>query len=117
MAKRNRERPVLPSADELQTILLAQRDAFRQKFGREPGPDDPVFFDPAADRPAPMNDEVVDQWLLEALQKAGVDRALIHAYQKTGRLVTVDNKRFLTKRELKEWTDAVLEWRRRHGGP
>jgi hypothetical protein len=24
---------------------------FRQKFGRDPGPDDPVFFDPEKDTP------------------------------------------------------------------
>lgn len=34
------------------------------KFGREPGPDDPVFFDPEADTPVPLEltglmDEVV----------------------------------------------------------
>jgi hypothetical protein len=31
--------------------LAGLREAFRVKFGREPGPDDPVFFDPEADDP------------------------------------------------------------------
>jgi hypothetical protein len=31
--------------------LLEQRKAFIEKFGREPGPTDPVFFDPAKTSP------------------------------------------------------------------
>lgn len=32
-------------------LLEEHRQAFREKFGREPGPGDPVFFDPDADEP------------------------------------------------------------------
>jgi hypothetical protein len=33
--------------DTLQQLMLrAQLEAFRKKFGRDPGPGDPVFFDP-----------------------------------------------------------------------
>jgi hypothetical protein len=38
-------------------ILDLQLQAFRTKFGREPGPDDPVFFDPEADEPRPLDRE------------------------------------------------------------
>jgi hypothetical protein len=37
--------------------LEEQRKLFRAKFGREPGPDDPVFFNPDADVPEPLTAE------------------------------------------------------------
>jgi hypothetical protein len=30
-------------------MMQQQLQAFREKFGREPGPEDPIFFDPDAD--------------------------------------------------------------------
>jgi hypothetical protein len=97
-------------------IIEAQRQRFIEKFGRDWGPDDPIFFDPSADEPRPMIDEVLDQHLLEAMHKAGIRPAMIYAYQKTGRLVTYENRKHLTKAELKEWNDAVDEWYEIHGG-
>jgi hypothetical protein len=44
---------------ELGGALESQLDRFRQKFGREPGADDPVFFDPDADTPVAMNPDTV----------------------------------------------------------
>lgn len=89
---------------------------FEEKFGRPPGSDDPIFFDPAADEPRPMIDEVIDQHMLEAMHKAKTHPAIIHAYQTTGRLVTKGNRKNLTKTQLREWTDAIAEWHRTHDG-
>jgi len=36
---------VVPMTPLVHQALLEQRNAFIEKFGREPGPDDPVFFD------------------------------------------------------------------------
>jgi hypothetical protein len=94
-------------------VLEDQRRKFIQKFGRDPGPGDPVFFDPRADTPQPLKIEEKDERKILALMtKAGIDPALIHAYQKTGRLVTEENKRFLTEEELSEWYAAVEEGKR-----
>ena len=41
--------------------LKEQFRRFEEKFGHPPGPDDPIFFDPAADEPRPIIDEVIDQ--------------------------------------------------------
>ena len=49
-------------------ILRQQLDAFRKKFGREPGPGDPVFFDPDAHEPTPTRD--IQQDVLAAMEKA-----------------------------------------------
>jgi hypothetical protein len=49
------------TADSLvmQEAFEANLQAFREKFGRDPGPDDPVFFDPDADEPTPLG---TDGW-------------------------------------------------------
>jgi len=118
-SKKPPERPSykrIPLSPELAKGIQEQFQWFTEKFGRPPGPDDPVFFDPSADEPRPIIDEVVDQHMLEAMHKAGVRPALIYAYQKTGRLVTRENRTYLTRAELKEWNDAVDEWKRVQGG-
>ena len=38
-----------PLSGDPTDILREQREAFRKKFGRDPGPNDPIFFDPEAD--------------------------------------------------------------------
>ncbi len=70
-------------------LLEKQRDMFREKFGREPGPEDPVFFDPEADQPAVMSKEKRDRmaalveefggteyskWMAAAKMRAGMAR-------------------------------------------
>lgn len=42
---------------ELKAALDENRQAFIEKFGREPRDDDPVFFDPDADEPVPISAE------------------------------------------------------------
>jgi hypothetical protein len=105
--------PVTPDTAE---ELKEQFRKFKEKFGRPPAPDEPIFFDPAADEPRPMIDEVIDQHILEAMHQAKIHPATIHAYQTTGRLVTKENRKNLTKAQLREWTDAIAEWHRTHDG-
>jgi len=67
---------------QLEESLRRQRAAFIGKFGREPGPDDPIFFDPNADEPTPLGAVTEsDIWedMLAAAEQAGIDPALIHA--------------------------------------
>jgi HEPN domain-containing protein len=47
--------------EDERVALEEQLEAFREKFGREPEPEDPVFFDPEADRPTAMSKEKVDR--------------------------------------------------------
>jgi hypothetical protein len=67
-------------------MLLAQREAFRKKFGRDPGPSDPVFFDPDADQPTPISWVHLEAQRLEAMRKSGAPPQFVYAYQKTGLL-------------------------------
>ena len=62
----------IPLSPELAKGIQKQLQRFTEKFRRPPGPDDPVFFDPSANEPRPIIDEVVDQHMLEAIHKARI---------------------------------------------
>jgi hypothetical protein len=100
-------------SEELAQAMNQQLQMFRQKFGRDPGPEDPIFFDPDADTPVPMPIEKIGAEWNEVLQKAGelgMDPAIIYAMRKTGRMVTEQNMQYLEPEELQEWEDAVVEY-------
>ena len=105
----------LPIGPEDEVALREQRDAFIAKFGREPGPRDPIFFDPNSDVPRPLQqssiDEVMDVFV-QAAATAGIDPVLVYAMKKTGRIVTAENRQFLSDDDLREWEAAVAEARK-----
>ena len=65
--------------------LHEQKKAFMEKFGREPGPDDPVFFDPDKDVPTPIGRDQLDTGLEKAIRDAGFDAAKTDAIRKLPR--------------------------------
>src|SRR5262249_19251205 len=71
----------IPMSQEMVDLLEEQRQKFVQKYGREPGPNDPVFFD----MPHP---EQVEHLTVQAMKQAGIDPALIYACEQTGRPLT-----------------------------
>lgn len=89
---------------EMADLLEIQRQKFIDKYGREPGPNDPIFFD------IPSEAEL-EKATIEMLEKAGVSDEYIYAYKKTGRLVTEQNRNKLTDLELKEWDEAIAEYK------
>ena len=60
---------------ELAQMLQENRDRFIEKFGRKPGPKDPLFFDPDSDSPEPVpyTEDRLRQLLTDACKKAGFD--------------------------------------------
>jgi hypothetical protein len=62
--------------------LIEQRKAFIDKFGREPGSTDPVFFDPYKDVPTPLSGGRLESDLESALRDSGTDRAKAQAILK-----------------------------------
>ena len=54
-------------------IFQVQLELFRKKFGRDPGHQDPVFFDPACDVPMPILKAELKESLRRACEKSGVD--------------------------------------------
>lgn len=100
----------VPLSPEMMEALKEQRERFKAKFGRDPGPNDSVFFDPDADEPREYPSERMEEEWIRAMTAAGTSPELIYAYKKTGRMVTEDNKKFLTTEELAEWHAALEEY-------
>jgi hypothetical protein len=97
-----------PLSDEMKAVLDAQRQKFIEKYGREPGPHDPVFFDMP-----PL--EHVEHEVVQAMQAAGLDPAYVYAYEKTGLLVTEQNQHLIPEQDLDEWETAIREYEAKHG--
>ena len=97
----------VPLSAEMASLLEEQQEKFRQHFGRDPGPDDLLFFD------APPLEQVEHQ-IVQAMRRAGLDPAFIHAFEQTGLLVSEDNRYLILDRDLQEWDAAVADYRRRH---
>jgi hypothetical protein len=91
---------------ELEGALAKQREKFIAKFGREPGPDDPIFFD--------LDEEAMRRDTVAAMRAAGIRPALIYAHERTGLLVTSENRHLIPEADLDEWEDAVAEYYELH---
>ena len=105
--RRMRSVPITPEVAE---VLESQKARFREQFGRDPGPDDPVFFDPDASEPQPLDLEQVQAEFTEAMARAGIDPAKIYAYRRTDLIVTEDNYHLLTEEQRREWEAALAEY-------
>jgi hypothetical protein len=75
-------RGVVRMTPRVHEALLDQRKAFIDKFGREPGPGDPVFFDPDKDVPTPIGPERMNADLEKALRDSGIDPEKAEAFRK-----------------------------------
>ena len=93
-----------------QEILESLREAFEEKFGRPPGPNDPLFFDPNADEPQNLSLEKFDKDVLEAMKASGVPPQIIYAFKKTGRLLSADLIATYPPESVLEWEAAIDEY-------
>lgn len=93
-----------------QKILKQQLKAFRKKFGREPGPGEPIFFDPEADTPTPLNEQRFRDGTIEAMKLAGVQPQIIYAFMKTGLLLREDLVPTYPPEAVAEWEAAIDEY-------
>jgi hypothetical protein len=94
--------------------MKKQLKAFRKKFHRDPGPYDPIFFDPDADSQQPPSEANVAAMfteMIDAAKEADISPAYIYAMRKTGRMVTERNKHFLSAEDLAEWVAAIEEFK------
>jgi hypothetical protein len=64
---------VIKMDKELHDAIRQQLGSFKEKFGREAGPDDPLFFDPDCDVPTALSESKLRKELSEAARKAGLD--------------------------------------------
>jgi hypothetical protein len=87
---------------EFEQVVEAQREKFKANFGREPGPDDKLFFD--------VDEQQLRQQAVAAMKKAGIRPALIYAYEKTGLLVTEANQHLIADKDLAEYNEAIAQY-------
>ena len=97
----------IPMTDELADVIEEQKRKFVKKHGREPGPGDNLFFDMP-----PL--EHTEHFMVEAMKQAGLDPAVIYAFEKTGLIVTEANEHLISDKDRAEWKAAVLEYRAKH---
>ena len=112
MPKRNITKRVrkIKLTSELQDAMQRQFQAFREKFGRDPGPEDPVFFDADSTTPAPIPLETLNVEIAAVMTKARISPALIYAYRRTGLIVTEENYRLLSPTDRVAWDLAIEEY-------
>lgn len=105
----------MPISKELAMMFHTLMDAFREKFGRDPGPGDPLFFDPEEDEPRPI--QIGPDFYEQAeamLAETGLDPAFLYAFRHTRVLVTRENRAYMDPRLVAAWDAAVTEYRTRH---
>jgi hypothetical protein len=93
---------------EVQKAIEAQLKAFRQKFGRDPRPGEPLIFDPDAPEPTPYPENRMVAELVEAMQKAGTPPEIIYAFKKTGLFLIESSP--ASPRDRNEWNNAIAEY-------
>jgi hypothetical protein len=90
--------------------LMAIYLAFSHKFGRPPCGNDPVFFDPGADRPHSLPSGGTQRLLLEAMLENGTAPQLVYAFCLTGFAVSDKNRTDLSPDRLSKWDTAIKEY-------
>ncbi|MFI6098148.1 hypothetical protein ACIA8G_21520 [Lentzea sp. NPDC051213] len=98
---------------QISGALQHQLETFREKFGREPGPEDPIFFDPDAVDPTPLPADSLSRELdrlVATADEIGVPPALIKAFRALGYLVTEENRHLFSAAEIEAWRETVEKY-------
>ena len=111
-SRTKREARTVPLDAKSHTAIREQLEAFRKKFGREAGPDDPIFFDPDSDTPKPISEDLIRREMAAAMAEAGIAPEKIYAANKTGMLPTADYLHLWSEADMAEWEAAIEEYRK-----
>jgi len=95
---------------EMEKVLRQQRKRFIKKFGREPGPDDPIFFDEDSSNPVSISPEQLRSETLKAMLAAGTPPHFVYAYQKTGFIVSEAGYKNMSPEDRAEYDAAIAEY-------
>jgi hypothetical protein len=102
------------AAQELREALEEQRERFRQQFGREMEPDDPLFWDPDSAEPTPITEGQMRKDLQEwagNVAAAGLDPAPALAMRDLGYMVMEETQHLFSLAELDAFNEAVEYYR------
>jgi hypothetical protein len=103
----------IPIPPALQGMLTEQRQMFTEKFGRPPGPDDPLFFDPEQETPRPMwmSQEKYVAELLELIDLIGqLTPAREFAIRRCGFVASTHSWPHLPIDKQRDWKAALYEY-------
>jgi hypothetical protein len=107
--KRNRKRrSAKKRSNEMDRLERDQLKAFKAKFGRDPLPGEPIFFDPDQDAPVEIDLEQAMANLGDSMREAGIPLELIYAFEKTG-LVLAEGKEY-PQDVIDEYQAAIDEY-------
>ena len=96
----------MPISEEVADIFEGLRQSHLARFGVEPE----RIFEGAP----PL--ELIEHWTVEAMKKAGVEPALIHAYEKTDGLLLNDrNENKVPSTDITAWEAAIDDYERTTG--
>jgi hypothetical protein len=100
----------------LNLMLEDNRARFIERFGREPTPEDPIFWDTDddGDEPVPIDMDRINRELVLAMMLTNTRRQIIYATLKTGRLITTTNEHLVPAAAKAEWEEAVGEYLAAH---
>lgn len=102
----------IPLHEKAVEIIESSKKDFIEKFGREPGDNDPLFFDFFT-----TEDDYLDR-MSEMLEKIGTRPEIIYAFRKTkGFVLTEHNKDLASPQDIQEWKDAIKEYRQKQKQP
>ena len=94
-------------------IETGRGKAMRARPADKPVLADPCFFELDAAQATSTGDALPDEFLetiCAAMIQTGIDPAFIHAFRKTGCLLTEQNIHFFSEPELAEWIEAIDEY-------
>ncbi len=94
-------------SDELGDMLQQRMDDLSEELGRDLQSDDLLF----------PNDhlEHTEHFIVEGMKAAGVDPAIVYAFEQTGLLVSEENQHLISDEDLANWQAAIDKYRVRHG--
>ncbi len=99
---------------EIQETIFELFGRFCEKFGRPPRANEPVFFDPDAHEPMPLQQQAANEtWDLLAdtmVREGELAPDASYAMKKTGLLVTPHTEHLLTERQRRHWEVALVEY-------
>jgi hypothetical protein len=70
----------------------------------------PLFFDPEASEPSPLNQKLLEDATLEAMLAAGTPPHFVYAYKKTGFIVDEAGYKNMSPEDRAEYDAAIGEY-------
>ena len=95
----------------MKDVLKQQNEEFRKIFGRDMGPNDPIFFQ---EKYAGSIDEFKER-VIKAMKEAKIRPSLIYAFKKTGLMLNTKTYDNAPTKDIQDWDDAIEEYYERVG--